>query len=211
MSEDQKKPVMTANRRRVLQLMAIAGTTAAVAGNFVDASAQIKSQGYGQDVDVNNPVVTWDKTLNGTQLKNLDVVGDLIIPADDKSPSASQLNITDFINEWVSAPYPTQEDDRKMVLIGLDWLNGQANVEDVRYFHELPADKQAAIFDKLASAVEAGTASADHSLFMERIVYLYVGGYYTTDEGMEDIGYVGNVPIESFDGPPQEVLDKLGL
>jgi len=212
MSNDQKKPAITANRRRVLQMMAIAGTTAAVAGNFVaDASAQIKSQGYGQDVDVNNPEVTWDKTLNGNQLKNLDVVGDLIIPADDKSSSASRLNITDFVNEWVSAPYPIQEEDRKTVLSGLDWLNGQANAEDVRYFHELAAGRQAAIFDKLASRVEAGTASGGHTLFMERIVYLYVGGYYTTDEGMEDIGYVGNVPIETFDGPPQEVLDKLGL
>jgi hypothetical protein len=28
---------------------------------------------------------------------------------------------------------------------------------------------------------------------------------------MKDIGYVGNVPLASFDGPPTEVLRKLGL
>jgi hypothetical protein len=212
MSNKQKTAMMTANRRRVLQMMAAAGTAVAVASNYsTGASAQTKQQGYGQDVDVNNPVVTWDKTLSSNELKNLDVVGDLIIPADDKSPSASHLNITDFVNEWVSAPYPTQEEDRATVLYGLNWLNEQANKEDQRYFHGLAADRQAAIFDELASGVEAGTASAEHTTFMERIVYLYVGGYYTTDEGMEDIGYVGNVPLERFDGPPAEVRAKLGL
>ena len=94
-----KKQKMTANRRRVLKLMAIAGTSAAYLQNYPNmANAQVSQKGYGQDVDVNNPVVTWDKTLDANQLKSLSVIGDLIIPADDKSPSASQLNITDFVD-----------------------------------------------------------------------------------------------------------------
>jgi hypothetical protein len=28
---------------------------------------------------------------------------------------------------------------------------------------------------------------------------------------MKDIGYIGNVPLEKFEGPPREVLQKLGL
>jgi hypothetical protein len=28
---------------------------------------------------------------------------------------------------------------------------------------------------------------------------------------MKDLGYVGNVPLASFDGPPVEVLRRLGL
>jgi hypothetical protein len=29
--------------------------------------------------------------------------------------------------------------------------------------------------------------------------------------GMKDIGYVGNVPLATFDGPPIEALKKAGL
>ena len=204
---------LSPNRRRVLQLMAIAGTSMAYLQNYphMAANAQTKQKGYGQDVDVNNPVVTWDKTLDANQLKNLSVIGDLIIPADDRSPSASALNITDFIDEWVSAPYPDQEKDRETIVNGLDRLNGEANKQDARYFHNLEADSQAAIFDKMAKAVEAESASGDDELFMERLVYLYVGGYYTTDEGMEDIGYAGNVPLEKFDGPPAEIRKLIGV
>ena len=28
---------------------------------------------------------------------------------------------------------------------------------------------------------------------------------------MRDLGYVGNIPLPSFDGPPPEVLERLGL
>jgi hypothetical protein len=40
---------------------------------------------------------------------------------------------------------------------------------------------------------------------------LTVGGFYTTPEGMRDLGYVGNVALARFDGPPPEVLRKVGL
>jgi hypothetical protein len=28
---------------------------------------------------------------------------------------------------------------------------------------------------------------------------------------MKDVGYIGNVPLASFDGPPPELLQKLGI
>lgn len=209
MSSNEK---LSPNRRRVLQLMAISGASAAYLQSYpMAADAQTTSKGYGQDVDVNNPIVTWEKTLSSNELKNLDVIGDLIIPADDKSPSASRLNITDFINEWVSAPYPTQEEDRKTILSGLDRLNKKANQEDQRYFHLIAAERQVKIFDDLAKSVENGSASDADQKFFDRAVFLYVGGYYTTDEGMADIGYVGNVPIETFDGPPEEIKKLIGV
>ena len=210
MSKSQK---LSPNRRRVLQIMAVAGTSAAYLHNYPHMAAEAKprQQGYGQDVDVNNPVVTWDKILNSNQLNNLTVLGDLIIPADDKSPSASHLNITDFVNEWVSAPYPDQQQDRETITAGLERLNAKAKKKDARYFYNLKADDQAAMFDDLAKSVEAGNTGEDDDQFFTRLVYLYVGGYYTTDEGMADIGYAGNVPLESFDGPPEEIRKLIGV
>jgi len=204
---------LSPNRRRVLKFMAIVGTSATYLNNYplTEANAQTKQKGYGQDVDVNNPVVTWDKRLTPNQIKSLDVIGDLIIPTDDQSPSASHLKITDFVDEWVSAPYPEQEQDMETITNGLARLHALANKQDARYFHDLEADAQSTIFNSLANSVQDDAASAEDDTFFERIVYLYVGGYYTTDEGMEDIGYAGNVPIESFDGPPQEIRDMIGV
>ena len=47
--------------------------------------------------------------------------------------------------------------------------------------------------------------------FFAKFRNLTMGGYYTTDIGAKDIGYVGNVALQTFDGPPPEVLKKLGI
>jgi hypothetical protein len=40
---------------------------------------------------------------------------------------------------------------------------------------------------------------------------LTAGGFYTTPQGRKDVRYVGNVPLPRFDGPPPEVLKRVGL
>jgi hypothetical protein len=40
---------------------------------------------------------------------------------------------------------------------------------------------------------------------------LTAGGYYSTAAGRKDLQYIGNVPLKSFEGPPLELLQKLGL
>ncbi len=47
--------------------------------------------------------------------------------------------------------------------------------------------------------------------FFTRYRDLTAIGFYTTPIGMKDIGYRGNVPLASYDGPPKEVLAKIGL
>ena len=47
--------------------------------------------------------------------------------------------------------------------------------------------------------------------FFSRFRSLSAAAYYGTPAGWEAIGYVGNVPLQQFDGPPAEVLQKLGL
>jgi len=47
--------------------------------------------------------------------------------------------------------------------------------------------------------------------FFAKFRDLTAGGFYTTPEGMKDVGYIGNVPLAEFKNPPPEVLTKLGI
>jgi hypothetical protein len=51
-------------------------------------------------------------------------------------------------------------------------------------------------------------AAAD---FFRQFRNLVASGFYTTPVGMKDIGYVGNVPLARFDGPPADLVARLGL
>ncbi len=52
------------------------------------------------------PGELWPLTLTPAQRRLAAVLVDLIIPADEHSPSAPAVGVVDFIDEWVSAPYP---------------------------------------------------------------------------------------------------------
>src|SRR3954466_4453279 len=74
------------------------------------------AHGYGPDPDViktYHPGDVWPLTFTADQRLTAIALCDVIIPDDGKSPSASSLGVHDFIDEWISSPYPAQKPDRK--------------------------------------------------------------------------------------------------
>ena len=68
----------------------------------------------------------WPLTLSANARLTTAALCDLIIPADEDSPAASAVGVVDFIDEWISAPYPQQRGDREIILPGLMWIDAEA-------------------------------------------------------------------------------------
>lgn len=173
-----------------------------------------KGKGYGTDPDLMKAYSVgdyWPLTLGDEQRRVVTILCDDILPADEHSPSASAVGVPDFIDEWISAPYPTHGDDRLMVLGGLSWLDEEAKRRFGRALVALREPERHAILDTISRTGGASPESAEGARFFNRLRELVVGGFYTTPEGMRDIGYVGNLPSATFEGPPPEVLARLGL
>lgn len=170
--------------------------------------------GYGPDPDLVKAYEKgelWPLTMSAQQRQLAGVLADLIIPADGHSPSASAVGAVDFIDEWISAPYRQQRADRTTVLNGFTWLDEQARHRSAQPFAKLREAEQRAICDRIC---DAGRAAADlkaPARFFATYRNLTVAAFYTTEAGRKDLHYVGNVPLEHFDGPPVELLRKLGL
>jgi len=85
--------------------------------------------GYGTDPDLVKewqPGGPWPLTLGVAARLTTAALCDLIIPADDHSPSASSVGVVEFIDEWISAPYPQQRADREVILPGLQWIEAES-------------------------------------------------------------------------------------
>ena len=167
--------------------------------------------GTPSDPDLLRPKVSWEKVLTPGEMTTLSALCDVIIPADDRSPSASQVGVPDFINEWVSAPYDYQRGALIQLRGGLAWLNTEAHRRFGRPFARLAAAELTAIADDICSEPRAKPQFVAAARVFDLVRDLAATGYYTTREGMNDLGYVGNVPLQKFDGPPPEVLKHLGL
>jgi Gluconate 2-dehydrogenase subunit 3 len=177
-------------------------------------AAPVTAAGYGTDPDLvksYKPGDVWPLTLSDTQRAAAAALCAVIIPADGKSPSAAELSVHDFIDEWISAPYPDQTRDRPVVIDGLAWIDAEAQRRFSRNFAALTVTEQSAICDDICFVENAASTFKQPAKFFARFRDLTAGGFYTTPQGMKDIGYVGNMPLATFDGPPAEVLQKLGL
>jgi hypothetical protein len=103
------------------------GTGAGAAGSQGAASASNPlARGDAWDPDLVNPALRWEKVLTEDEREGLAALCDVIIPADEVSPSASSVGAHDFVDEWVSAPYDFGRNDLGLVRGGLVWLDTEA-------------------------------------------------------------------------------------
>lgn len=170
--------------------------------------------GYGTDPDllkVYGPGSIWPLTLDERQRRIATALCDLIVPADADGPGAVAIGVVDFINEWVSAPYPQQTADRKLILAGFDWLDAQAEQRFSRSFGGASASQRSAICDDICYLPKARAEFEQAAEFFARYRDLTIGGFCTSPQGRQYLGYVGNVPLASFEGPPPEVLKLVGV
>ncbi len=201
------------DRRAALKWMFAATATV----QFFDSKSFGQTQesiglGYGTDPDMLKGEVPWERTMTAEQLRTTSKLTDIILPrTSDTSPSASEVNVPDFFDEWISAPYEDHQADREVILDGLAWIDRESQRRFGKDFHELEEVEYTAICDDICYLPETLPELRDGARFFTKFRSLTMGGYYTTDIGTTDIGYVGNVALATFDGPPPEVLKQLGI
>jgi hypothetical protein len=177
-------------------------------------TSPLAAKGYGSDpllTKIYHPGDVWPLTLSKAQRRTAAALCNVILPDDERSPSAESVGVVDFIDEWVSAPYPLQMEDRPIVLEGLAWMDAEALLRFEKYFAELDESQQHAICDDICYEPNAKAKFVRAAKFFARYRDLTAGGFYSTPAGHQDLGYIGNVPLSKFDGPPLELLHKLGL
>jgi hypothetical protein len=168
-------------------------------------------RGTPSDPDLLHPKKDWPRKLNATELTTLTALCDMIIPADEKSPSASAVGVPAYINEHVSAPYDGNARDLVRVRGGISWINLESEKRFGRVFAKLTNAEKTQICDDICYVPKAKPEFSAGARFFKLVRDLTATGFYTTDEGMKDIGYVGNVALPRWDLPPVAVLKHLGL
>lgn len=167
------------------------------------AAAPLGGAGYGQDPDLlrsYSPGELWPLSFTARQHRTAAALCDAMLPADARSPGGAELKVQDFIDEWISAPYEAQREDRALIVAGLDGIEGESRRRMNRAFHELDDENRATL-----CRMEAA------SPFLARFRELALGGFYTTPQGERDLKFAGNQPSPAFTGPSAEVLEGLGV
>lgn len=218
MSDSPSPPRL--DRRAALKFLATGAAGAAVPRTYaepptpnpaVDPAAPIPRGGLTDPSLTQPDKCPWLKLLTPAEMKTIGVLADLVLPADERSPAASQAGVPEFLNEWVSAPYPLQQADLTVIRPGLAWLNTESFKRHKTGFIALSPEQQTTLLDTIANPAKADPEHQIGAAFFQKFIDLCLSGYYSSSVGFEDLQYRGNLPMPNFPGPPPDVLRHLGL
>lgn len=138
--------------------------------------------------------------------KTVEVLCDIIIPADKVSGSATEAGVPDFI-EFMMKDIPSMQVPTRG---GLMWLNNQSKKSFGNLFVNCTREEQLELIDKIAYPDNAQPEMGYGVRFFNRMRNLTATGFFTSEIGIEDLGYEGN-RTNFWDGVPEEVLERHGL
>ena len=206
------------DRRQALAWLAVAAVGLNAAGRLPLGAAEPADRPHGKRIGA-DPVLNktyvpgelWPLSFTPAQQAAADALADLILPPEAGGKKPSELGVPAFIDEWVSSYYDETLKDRPIILAGLTWLDAEAQRRHGAVFAKLTEVQQAGIADDICGVKPVKKEHKPGQDFFKRFRHLAAGGYYTTPQGMRELGYVGNTPSATFDGPTPEALKHLGL
>lgn len=206
------------SRRDIFKLIAATSATGAIPAAAklappTDPALSLTERKHTfSDPDFSNPVPLWEFPLTPAEIDTLRVLCDLIIPGDEKAPPPSKINVAEFLNEWVGAPYENNLRDKETLRGGLSWLDTHANYWHQNSFVELTEKQQTDILDAICDPAKTAPELRFGHVFFRKLRQLTLGAYYSHSSTWPSLGYVGNVPIVGpYPGVPEEVLKILGV
>jgi hypothetical protein len=189
------------NRRSMLQLLGAAPVAAGFTWTDVEA-AQAARQTKAAPAAAFKP-----KFFTAREYSMVRVLVDLIIPKDERSGSATDAGVPQFMDFMMHDQPPRQTAMRG----GLAWIDLECQDRFDKRFLECTAVERAAVLDDIAWPAKARPEFAQGVAFFNSFRDLTASGFWSSKMGVEDLKYIGNVMVPEWKGCPDEALKKLGL
>lgn len=193
-------------RRDILKMMTTMPAAALV--SMTPLASGVAKAMPQQATGQNGAAVYQPKVFNAHEWHTIRILSDLIIPADDRSGSATELGVPEFIDDWLNVKRGELLDE---IRGGLTWLDMQANRSFHSDFADCSTTGQEQILDRIAYPAKAAPEVASAVVFFNKLRDLVVSGFFTSRKGVRDLPYIGNQPQKKWDGCPPQVLARLGL
>jgi gluconate 2-dehydrogenase gamma chain len=140
------------------------------------------------------------------EMETITVLGDIIIPKDEISGSASDAKVPDFI-EFIVKDKPEHQVPMRG---GLRWLDMQCLNRFQNPFVSCNSKQQLELIDEIAYPKKAKPSMKAGVSFFNLMRNLTATGFYTSQIGGKDVGYMGNTPTQ-WNGVPADVLKQYNI
>ena len=203
------------DRRKSIKTLLVGTAAAAVLIESCDTpvknSAENASNGLNEDdrmaeEKIANKKLRDEIFFTPAEMATITILGDIIIPKDAVSGSASEAKVPEFI-EFIVKDMPEHQTPMRG---GLRWLEMVSLKRFGNSFTAITEKQRIEIIDEIAYPKKAKASMKQGVAFFNLMRNLTTTGFYTSEMGVKDVGYMGNVPNQ-WNGVPDDVLKEHNL
>ena len=199
---------MHITRRTALELLGSApAAAAAIAWTQSDAEAAYAQAQTARRQASERGAAYQPKFFTKHEYATIVVLVDLIIPKDERSGSATDAGVPEFM-DFIMIDQPARQTAMRGGLALLDRLCEQ---RFDKQFVDCTDDERRQVLDAIAYPAKASPALAHAVAFFSSFRDLTATGFWSSKTGIEDLQYLGNRYVAEWKGCPPEALAKLGV
>jgi hypothetical protein len=145
------------------------------------------------------------KFFTDHEIATIGILADIIIPKDDVSGSATDAKVPEFI-EYIVKEKTEHQTPMKG---GLRWMDMYCLTNHGKTFRELDDKQKMTLVDAIAYPKKVKPELKQGAAFFSLMRNLTATGFYTSEIGYKDVGFMGNRPNQ-WNGVPDDVLKQYG-
>jgi hypothetical protein len=194
------------SRREAVQLLAALPFAAALtftradhdkAWRFVEKAQRLAAEG----------IPFAPRFFTPAEFRTVGVLADMIIPRDERSGSATEAGVPEFMDFMMM----DRPGNQKWMRPGLAWIDAQSKTRFGKSFADATVSEREQILNDIAWPARAAATMTDGVTFFSRFRDLTSSGFWSSGMGVKDLRYIGSTFNPNWDGCPPEALAKLGV
>jgi hypothetical protein len=147
------------------------------------------------------------KYFHADEWKQMRTLVDLIIPKDERSGSATDAGVPEFM-DFICTAYPSYQ---SWVRDALRWLDAFAYDTYHKNFNNCSDSERRALLDQIAWPAKTAQELRAGAQYFNQLRDFTASGFFSSQMGVTDIGYIGNMALAEWHGCPKAALDHLGV
>ncbi|MGH7752543.1 MAG: gluconate 2-dehydrogenase subunit 3 family protein [Gemmatimonadales bacterium] len=195
------------SRRDALMLLLAGSTTAAFpwSAEQVDRAARLAQQARAAAAAAGTSFEP--RFFTAREWETVRILVDIIIPRDERSGSATEAGVPEFM-DWILTEYPGGQNAMRG---GLAWLDSECRRRYGKAFSQCGETERTGVLDDVAWPRRARRELSHGVSFFNMFRDMTASGFFSSRLGVEDLRYMGNTFVAEWAGCPPEALRKLGV
>src|SRR6187455_2474096 len=181
------------SRRDVLKIL-LAAPAASFTWTDAEAAQAAASAQAARAATAAKPFVP--KFFTATEFRLVRTLADIVIPKDDRSGSATDAGVPEFM-DFMMIDQPARQVAMRG---GLAWIDVACQQRYDKIFVNCSDAERASVLDDIAFPAKAKPENAHGVAFFNSFRDLTAGGFWTTKVGIEDLQYLGNRSVARWNG-----------